>query len=459
MSPPDDRSSDPRIESLASGENRELSDWRWLWEGDREFGVRSHRRFIGPIIVAFKRFVRALTRGPQHDLWERQRRFNLLIQDYLETTAELREAQPRLIARQDDVEAAAHAVASDLQTVQKELLRDLEDLRQSLRKEIEQVYGDMTTLRDTHLEYLQDHAQRTEVLEGFMSSGVDDLRLHVATLFARADQKFDAYRRRSQELFGRLQSLLAVAESGDPTPLARAVEEQGYVELERLFRGSEKEIGRRLEPYLGYLEGKAPVLDLGCGRGEALALLVGHGVDARGVDSSAEMVEQCREKGLVAEVGDLFEALAGEPEASLGGVVSFHVIEHLPPDSLERLVKLAWRALRPGGVLALETPSPLSLMVSARNFWIDPTHKRPVHPDSLKLSFELAGFDPVFRLDLQPFADDLRLSEISSERLPTNQVELVERVNRLRDELDALLFGYQDFGMVGFKPALDRATS
>ena len=163
------------------------------------------------------------------------------------------------------------------------------------------------------------------------------------------------------------------------------------------------------------------------------------------------MVQLCRERGLEAEAGDLFAALAGVPEASLGGVVSFHVIEHLPAAALDRLVRLAYRALRPGGVLILETPNPLSVVVAARNFWLDPTHVRPVHPDSLKLMYELAGFDPVERLDLRPFPADQALPEIDLATLPAEQRLLADRVNRLRDRLDEVLFGFQDFGMVGRK--------
>jgi len=138
-------------------------------------------------------------------------------------------------------------------------------------------------------------------------------------------------------------------------------------------------------------------------------------------------------------------------EGSLGGVVSFHVIEHLPADALDRLVRLAYRALRPGGVLILETPNPLSVVVAARNFWLDPTHVRPVHPESLKLMYELAGFDPVERLDLRPFPANERLPEIDLAMLPAVQRPLADQVNRLRDRLDDLLFGCQDFGMVGRK--------
>ena len=195
------------------------------------------------------------------------------------------------------------------------------------------------------------------------------------------------------------------------------------------------------------------MLDLGCGRGEALAVLAESGVAARGVDSSAEMVELCRGKGLTAEEGDLFETLAGLEEESLGAILSFHVIEHLPPESLDRLVRLAWRALEPGGVLVLETPSPLSLVVAARNFWIDPTHRRPVHPDSLMHSYRLAGFDPVERLDLQPFGDEESLPEIDASQYPEEVGRLVEELNRQKDRLNDLLFGFQDYGMVGTKPA------
>ena len=138
--------------------------------------------------------------------------------------------------------------------------------------------------------------------------------------------------------------------------------------------------------------------------------------------------------------------------------MSFHVIEHLPSGGIERLVKLAWRALAPGGVLVLETPSPLSVVVGARNFWLDPTHQRPVHPDSLKLTYELAGFERVERIDLQPFADSERLHEVATPELSAELRPLAHEINLLRDQLDGLLLGYQDYGMVGRKPVESRRT-
>jgi SAM-dependent methyltransferase len=382
----------PSLDDFLVEPTRDPHDWQWLWRGDHEFPVRSHRGFLGRLIVLWKRLFRPLVKTPQNELWERQRTFNIILLEHL------------------------------------------------IRNE----------------EHRDDHRRRLEYLEALHSEGIHEIMRHNDALFARADQKVDRYRREVRDLLGSLGAALSVVKGSDASgaleTVARAHEEHGYLELERRYRGTEEEILDRISVYLPWLKTiPGPVLDLGCGRGETLALLRDQGIPARGVDSSARMVALCRERGLEATEGDLFATLEGLAEASLGAVVSFHVIEHLPGSALDRLVRLAWRALKPGGVLILETPNPLSMVVAARNFWLDPTHIRPVHPDSLKLMYELAGFDPVERLDLRPFPAPERLPEIDLAKLPEEQRQLADRVNRLRDRIDELLFGYQDFGMVGRK--------
>lgn len=411
----DERAPAPELSRFLDEPTRDLADWLWLWKGDRAFPIRSHRGILGHLLVAFKKLFRPAIRAPLADLWDRQRVFNLILL---------------------------------------ERLQELESQR---------------------------HEERIGHLEGALPAALDDALRHNDALFTRLDQKLDRYRREAQDLRHALGAALAAlapaatgAASGEPGgertaaasagsggagagdaaaglgfDLARAVDEHLYVELERRFRGTEEEIGERLARYLPYLRDRGPVLDLGCGRGELLALLAAKGVAARGVDGSAAMVAHCRERGLDAVESDLFETLAAAREGSLGAVVSFHVVEHLPADSVDWLVRLAWRALRRGGALILETPNPLSLVVAARNFWLDPTHRRPVHPEALQLSFELAGFDTVERLDLRPFAPADRLPEIDLAALPEGQRELADRINRLRDRLDDLLFGYQDYALVG----------
>lgn len=391
---------EPEIGRFLGEPTRDLADWRWLWDRDHAFPVSSHRGVFGRLVVAFKRLFRPLVKTPVNDLWDRQRIFNLILIEHLQRIEGL------------------------------------------------------------------DLGARVGSLERALPAAVSDALRHNDALFARADQKLDLYRREARDLLVSLSTALAAlgprGEGGDAqageraagtaATLSRAVDERGYLELERRYRGTEEEIAERVSRYLPELRGRGEVLDLGCGRGEALAVLAAEGVPARGVDSSAGMVARCRERGLAAAEGDLFAVLAEAGEGSLGGVVSFHVIEHLPPESLDRLVRLAFRALAPGGVLILETPNPLSLVVAARNFWLDPTHRRPVHPESLRLSFELAGFDPVEHRELSPFAADQHLPEIDLGAVPEPQRELADRVNRLRDRLDDLLFAPQDYALIGHKP-------
>jgi O-antigen chain-terminating methyltransferase len=401
------------IETFVEGRTNAPEDWRWLWEGNHEFPIRSHRGFLGRVIVRLKSWLRPVVQAPQADLWERQRRFNLTVVDALE----------RLETLHEKTEA---------------LHRDLTQVRDDLKRDVKQ------------------HARRLAHLEEFKRQGLDDITLHSDALFSRVDQKFDHYRRESRELWDRLGSLLAVSGTAAAPAIEQAYEELQYIDLEARFRGLESDIAERLSIYRPFLESEerqgGEVLDLGCGRGEALEVLAGFGLRVRGVDSSVEMVRACADKGLSAVAGDLFEVLGAVDEGSLGGVVSFHVIEHLPAPSLERLVRLAWRALGDGGVLILETPNPLSLVVAARNFWLDPTHRRPVHPEMLHLFYEQAGFGRIERLDLRRFPAEQRLPEIDLAGLAPDLQALAHEVNQLRDRLDALLFGFQDFALVGYKP-------
>lgn len=390
-----------RIEDFLGEPTRDLVSWAELWTANLEFPMQSGGGLKGRLSSWLKRLVRPWVKAALGDHWDRQRVFNLIL---IETLIKQREE-----------------------------------------------YSDR----------LDRHRDRLDVLRDRTTQGFNEVMRHNDALFARVDQKLDRYRRDSKELWHRLGGMVSAQEALAGTGSVRSaevagpekvLEEQEYLSLERRYRGSEEDIAQRVEAYRSYLRGKDSVLDLGCGRGEALQIFGSLGLDAKGVDSSAEMVARCREKGLQAEQGDLFEVLAAQPEASLGAVVSFHVIEHLPAELVPRLVRLAYRALQPGGILILETPSPLALAMSARDFWMDPTHRRPVHPAHLDTTYREAGFEPVHRVDLHPFPMDQHLPEIDLGSVPEAQRPLADQMNRLRDVLDDLLFGDRDFGLVGIKP-------
>jgi len=401
---------------------RDLEDWRWLWTTDQPFPIRSHRGLVGRLLVAFKRLLRPIARAATSDLWDRQRVWNLITLEHL---AEIR----RDIARIEDVRVAG------------------------------------LEARMAPVEHKTAH------LEAFLEDGLKELMRYDDALYSRVDQKLDRYRREAGELTALLGSAIdrardaAIARTTAPgegtvaalpaataaqAALATAMADRHYLELERRHRGTPAEIRERLQVYLPLFAGKRDVVDLGCGRGEALALLTEHGLAATGVDESPEMVRRCREQGLDAAAGDALAFLRARDAASVDAVVSFHVVEHLPAETLRSVVLEAWRVLRSGGVLVLETPNPLSIAMAASHFWRDPTHQRPLHPDALRLLCEQTGFAVEIRF-LHPFAAAERLPEIDLSGLDSSGRELAHRVNLLRDRLDQALYGHQDYAVIARK--------
>ena len=167
-----------------------------------------------------------------------------------------------------------------------------------------------------------------------------------------------------------------------------------YFAFEAKMRGSTADVRERQRPYVDDFRDAAPVLDVGCGRGELLGLLRDAGIEARGVDADADMVVYARGEGLDVEHTDALAYLDAQPDASLGGIFAGQVVEHLPPATLLRLLELAARKLRPGGRLIAETINPLSPL-ALRSYFADLTHAQPLVPETLALLARQAGFREV----------------------------------------------------------------
>ena len=172
---------------------------------------------------------------------------------------------------------------------------------------------------------------------------------------------------------------------------AEAGQDSPYASFEDVFRGPEERVRQLLELYVELLRGHAPVLDVGCGRGELLSLLREAGIEARGVDTDEGMVTRARRLGLDVEHDDGIAYLDRVEPASLGAVTAIHVVEHLPYDQLDRLFAAARTALRPGGLLVAETINPHSLS-AFKTFWVDPTHRGPVFPEVARTLALIHGF-------------------------------------------------------------------
>jgi O-antigen chain-terminating methyltransferase len=286
------------------------------------------------------------------------------------------------------------------------------------------------------------------------------------------DEVFPASVARSEALLERLAEELEEVASlterslrGEPLPVSGAapVDEgrlaEALAEVQPLllesFRGSEDEIRHRMDRYLPDLQEKEPILDLGCGRGELLLLLREAGVEATGVEGDPALAEAARRRGLDVVEGDVFEVLEDQAPESRGAVTAMHLFEHLTPARLVAVLAEIRRVLRPGGLLIIECPNPHSLRVGASLFWQDPTHQRPLLPETLELMLRAAGFEFDRRELLHPFPSDQLLADDEGGTGAVTDPEislLAERVDRLRDRLDEILHGPRDFAVWAVRP-------
>ena len=190
------------------------------------------------------------------------------------------------------------------------------------------------------------------------------------------------------------------SEINEPPSYARSslISDALYAGIEDVFRGSESSITARAAeflPLLNEIDPTAPLLDLGCGRGEWISLVNSTGRTAFGVDHNSLFVDQCVTNGLDVTRADLIEALRGQEAGSLGAITLFQVLEHLQFDQVVEILDLSLQALIPGGVLIAEVPNAKNLQVGSGTFWIDPTHNRPWYPELLEFLARHTGFSAV----------------------------------------------------------------
>jgi ubiquinone/menaquinone biosynthesis C-methylase UbiE len=99
--------------------------------------------------------------------------------------------------------------------------------------------------------------------------------------------------------------------------------------------------------------GGGPVADVGCGPGRITAHLRTLDVDAFGIDLSPGMIEVARRDhpGLRFEVGSMTDLAVADD--SLGGLVAWYSLIHIPDDQIATVFAHFHRVLRPGAPLLL----------------------------------------------------------------------------------------------------------
>ena len=289
---------------------------------------------------------------------------------------------------------------------------------------------------------------RTSALESSVASSQATLKSSVAI----TQQAAMSLKRELERL---LVAQPEAARTAAPAPLAAgqafapSLDSFKYVGFEDQFRGPRETIRRNLQDYVPRFEGTPDVLDIGCGRGEFLELLRSAGISARGIDVNHEMVELCRESGLDAAEADAVAYLSSLPDASLGGIFSAQVVEHLQPAYLLQLLELAYHKLRPGGTMVLETLNPACWVAFFDSYIRDITHVWPLHPDTLKYLVLASGFAQAEIEYRSPIADKHKLQRLD---LPTGADEtlsmLADTFNQNVSKLNARLFTHLDYAVI-----------
>jgi 2-polyprenyl-3-methyl-5-hydroxy-6-metoxy-1,4-benzoquinol methylase len=264
--------------------------------------------------------------------------------------------------------------------------------------------------------------------------------------------RFAEMRERLNALERRVRTVLAAAEAAPPsTPTGSGGPAEppitsplfDYAGFEQRFRGTTEEVLRRLESrYLDVLGDAAPVLDVGCGRGEFVDLLRRHDISAYGIDLDTSLVAEARAENLDVRHEDALEHLRAVEAASLGAIVSTQVVEHMPLPVLLEFIDLAVTRLRPGGLFIAETPNPGSAIVLSNSYIMDPTHQWPLHPALLSFLCESAGF---WSVDVRYFspADQYQLEHVDGP-----DAAWVRQINDAFDRLNGFLFGPQDYAVI-----------
>lgn len=355
--------------------------------------IYSCRRWLGQIIVFGKKTVRKLLKFLIEPIIEEQNRFNSA------TTRALNAIRNHHVVFQAGLDYLSGETKKQEQS--------LEDMREGIREELQIITSDTKN----ELEDL-----RNELKEAIK-------------LLRKA-----SYMQKTGNALGSLQEEEDIYDKID------------YFKFQQFMRGSCAEIKERQKVYLSYFTSCEHVIDLGCGRGEFLEALQDHGIGAVGVDNYIKSVEYCRMKGLQVACGDVIQFLCDQKENSVDGVFSAQLIEHISAGKILELCRESYRIMKPDSYIVLETPNPMCLSIFMNSFYLDPSHKNPVHPHLMEYFMQECGFRNIKIVYTNESKINYRFPLLNVEN-SGNLEEFNDGINFLSD----IMFGSQDYAIVAQK--------
>jgi SAM-dependent methyltransferase len=405
--------------SGASDIELELAHIESEWDiQNKNYQIHSHRPYAGKILVKSRELVHGEVQRYMDPTISKQVEFNRNV------SAILCHIVPSQVDSRMEIQSQIDAIRKEMDAVRKETDQTIDAVRKEMdavRKETDQ------TIDAVRKEMDQTIDKKIDSLLGEIKEDIEN-KAWLASILDR---------RKASHI---------VPDSGQSTDLGI-----NYFLFEERFRGSREDIKEKQQGFVRFFSQCRNVLDIGCGRGEFLELLKENRVDAKGIDIDPDMVGYCASKGLNVELKDAVSYLETMEDKTLDGIFLDQVVEHLEPEYLTKLLGLCYTKLNYGYFIILETVNPLSLF-SFINFYIDMTHMKPLHPDTLKFLLTAVGFRDIEAQFFAPIADAVRLKRLENKNEATDEAKRnVEIYNQNTDILNNILFGPQDYAIMGKK--------
>jgi O-antigen chain-terminating methyltransferase len=326
------------------GFQEQLRQMNLHWDLKNKVPITSHRRILGSLLVLSKKTMRKLTKSY----------INLVLGEQVEFNSCAAKVINQLAAKLAGSEERYDNLAKRHQELFDKIDMWNAEVRQNhaqLRLEHNQLFDKVD---QWNAELKRDHAHLTQHHQSLfdkVDQWNEDLRKEFAQLkdlHIALYQKYTAVQQENILLKRRLDIILSDLRkktSLEPEFARNAIKHQerlldhAYFLFEHTYRGLPEEIRERFKVYLPYLSGVSDILDVGCGRGEFLDLMRDHGIPAKGIDISDDMVYYCQERGLTVEQKEALDYLASLPDFSLGGIFAAQILEHLPASSLQEFIK------------------------------------------------------------------------------------------------------------------------
>jgi SAM-dependent methyltransferase len=259
----------------------------------------------------------------------------------------------------------------------------------------------------------------------------------------------------TQRLFGELAEVRSEMRhhgvGGSVSPLPReAAQSSGDLCFEHLqfslqnrMQGSEEACEPRLRDHLAAIDSLTPPipdgawLDIGCGRGDWLGMVAFAGHEAIGLDDNRAAVAHCIGSGLKAIAGDPLAYLRRAPDAHYAVISALHTLDRYSFRHASELIRESVRALKPDGVLLLESANPGSLIGEAEGAWRDPGQQRSPSASTIGFLLEYFGLHIILQFDLDAFPEE--------RRLPFGELDFIKQLN-------SQLYGPRAYAMLGRRP-------